>query len=55
MATTQCPRCGYAIAFPAASCPLCQESLKRMNLQRAILWAVVMGELLLMGGLQLAE
>jgi hypothetical protein len=54
MAITPCPRCG-AIVFPTASCPLCQESLKRMNLQRAILWAVVMGELLLMGGLQLAE
>jgi hypothetical protein len=54
MAITPCPRCGAKV-FPTASCPLCQESLKRMNLQRAILWAVVMGELLLMGGLQLAE
>jgi hypothetical protein len=54
MATTQCPRCG-AIASPTASCPLCQDSLKRMKLQRAVLWAVVTGELLLMGGLQLAE
>ena len=47
MSSTQCPHCGLAIAYPAANCPLCQASLIRVNRRRVVLWATVIGELLL--------
>jgi hypothetical protein len=47
MAPTHCPHCGLAITYPAASNrPLCQASLIRVNRQRVLLWAAVIGELL---------
>jgi uncharacterized paraquat-inducible protein A len=54
MSPTQCPHCGLAITYPAASCPLCQASLIRVNRQRVLLWAAVIGELLLILVLNLA-
>jgi uncharacterized OB-fold protein len=47
MSSTQCPHCGLAITYPAASCPLCQANLIRVNRRRVLLWATVVGEFLL--------
>ena len=47
MSSTQCPDCGLAIRYAAATCPLCQASLIRINRHRALLWATVIGEFLL--------
>ena len=52
--SAQCPQCGLAITQPAASCPLCQASLIRVNMRRALLWAAVIGEFLLILVLNLA-
>jgi uncharacterized paraquat-inducible protein A len=47
MSSSHCPRCGLTIAQPAASCPLCQASLIRVNARRVLLWSTVVVEFLL--------
>ena len=47
MSSTQCPHCGLAITYPAASCPLCRSSLIAVNPRRILLWAAVVAEYLL--------
>jgi uncharacterized paraquat-inducible protein A len=47
MACSHCPRCGLTIAQPAASCPLCQASLIRVNARRVLAWSAVVVEFLL--------
>jgi predicted amidophosphoribosyltransferase len=54
MPPTQCPDCGLAITYAACTCPLCQASLIRINRRRALLWATVIGEFLLILVLNLA-
>jgi uncharacterized paraquat-inducible protein A len=48
MSFTQCPDCGLAITYAASTCPLCQASLIRINRRRALLWATLIGEFLLL-------
>jgi uncharacterized paraquat-inducible protein A len=47
MSSSHCSRCGLTIAQPAASCPLCQANLIRVNARRVLLWSAVVAEFLL--------
>jgi uncharacterized paraquat-inducible protein A len=47
MCSSHCPRCGLTMAQPAASCPLCQANLIRVNARRVLLWSAVVAEFLL--------
>ena len=38
-----CPSCGFAVG-DQVRCPLCDTSLVKVNLRRALLWALVMEE-----------
>jgi hypothetical protein len=42
--TVSCPCCGISIQEPALRCPLCDTSLVRSNLRRALLWGLVLEE-----------
>ena len=44
MSSSHCPRCGLTLAQPAASCPLCQANLIRVNARRVLLWSAVVVE-----------
>jgi hypothetical protein len=43
----RCPSCGIAVG-DEIRCPLCESSLVSVNLRRALLWALVMEEYLLL-------
>ena len=42
--TVSCPCCGISIQEQVLRCPLCDTSLVRSNLRRALLWAFVVEE-----------
>jgi hypothetical protein len=42
--TVSCPCCGISIQEQVLRCPLCDASLVRSNLRRALLWALVLEE-----------
>jgi hypothetical protein len=42
--TVSCPCCGISIQEQVLRCPLCDTSLVRSNLRRALLWAFVLEE-----------
>ena len=42
-----CPSCGVTVS-DQVRCPLCDSSLVKVNLRRALLWAFVMEEYLLL-------
>ena len=43
----QCPSCGVTVD-DQIRCPLCDASLIKVNLRRALLWAIVMEEYFLL-------
>jgi len=43
----RCPSCGIAVG-DEVRCPLCESSLVSVNFRRALLWALVMEEYLLL-------
>jgi hypothetical protein len=43
----RCPSCGVTVA-DQIRCPLCDASLVKVNLRRALLWAIVMEEYFLL-------
>jgi hypothetical protein len=51
--TVSCPCCGISIEEQVLRCPLCDTSLVRSNLRRALLWAFVLEEYALVAALVL--
>ena len=51
--TVSCPCCGISIQEQVLRCPLCDTSLVRSNLRRALLWAFVLEEYALVAALAL--
>ena len=48
-----CSYCGLLVSRDDASCPLCGTRLVAVNLRRALLWALVAEEYLLVFGMML--
>jgi hypothetical protein len=53
--TVSCPCCGISIQEQVLRCPLCDTSLVRSNLRRALLWAFVLEEYALVAALVLLK
>lgn len=53
--TVSCPCCGISIQEQVYRCPLCDTSLVRSNLRRALLWAFVIEEYALVAALVLLK
>jgi hypothetical protein len=53
--TVSCPCCGISIHEPTLRCPLCDTSLVHSNLRRALLWAFVIEEYVLVAALVLLK
>lgn len=53
--TVSCPCCGISIQEQALRCPLCDTRLVRSNLRRALLWAFVLEEYVLVIALVLLK